>query len=601
MCGYIHGNGSELSLIQAVEESAKKAEGELPKGSRVAIAAFESENDNLSDFIMEELIGALVDRGIEVADRQNLEYVRRELDFQMSGEAKDEDAKSVGKFLAADMVITGQLINVGGQYRYRTSAIHVEKASRESVTRLFVRNDAEMKRMIATLTSKSTGIKVTNKNANNQAKTTKYSVSEQGALQSAGKLLDRGILFASRGEYTKAVTDFSKALELNPKMAMAYTLRGRALVADISEAVKVDENFGEVAIVSSEWTTTASDKKIYDQAIADFSLAIKLDPRNVMNYRERGIVYALMRNYDAALVDFDKVIQINPNDAAGLSTRSIVHFEKRNYDKALADCGRVIQLKSQDAIAYNRRGLVYSKIGHDELARSNIDAAVSAFEKALADFTQALSFDPKNSKIEFNKIQARTNLETTKSPKRSKLPTNFNAIMESDQICKRGQRFAYNGDYDQAILNFNHALEIAPSESSVFFVALTDRGFAYINKHNYDKAIEDFDQVIKLNPNHIKARYGQGEAYINKNELDKAIVAFDNVIKRDHTSGGAFMIGSNEDTEWFFRAYANRGVAYYRKGNYKKAVTDFETALRFSPNHAFVLQRLQEARRLRDQ
>jgi len=75
------GTVSGLSLMEAIEQSAEKIKNDLPHGGRVAIVAFESPNDNLSDYIMEELTGALVDRGIEVADRQNLDYVFKELNF----------------------------------------------------------------------------------------------------------------------------------------------------------------------------------------------------------------------------------------------------------------------------------------------------------------------------------------------------------------------------------------------------------------------------------------------------------------------------------------------------------------------------------------
>ena len=79
------GSGTGLSLRDAIEQSAEKTAGELPKGSRVAIVAFESAHDNISDYIMEEITGALFDRGIEVADRRNLAYVYQELGFQSRG------------------------------------------------------------------------------------------------------------------------------------------------------------------------------------------------------------------------------------------------------------------------------------------------------------------------------------------------------------------------------------------------------------------------------------------------------------------------------------------------------------------------------------
>jgi hypothetical protein len=147
-CATTGGGGNGLSLAEAIEQSAENIATDIPAGSRVAIAAFESADGNLSEYIMGELTGALFDRGIEVVER-NLEYVYRELNLQMSGEVSDETALSIGKFLGADLVITGQLTDMGNTWRYLVNAIHVERAAYVSVTRLNVAGGPEMRRVIA--------------------------------------------------------------------------------------------------------------------------------------------------------------------------------------------------------------------------------------------------------------------------------------------------------------------------------------------------------------------------------------------------------------------------------------------------------------------
>jgi len=127
---------SGLSMNDAIEQSAIKISGEIPAKSRVAIVAFESSHENISDYIMEELTGALFDQGFEVADRNNLPFVYQELKFQMSGDISDETAQSIGKFLAATIVITGQLTDLDNTFRLRTNAIHVETATRTSIMTL---------------------------------------------------------------------------------------------------------------------------------------------------------------------------------------------------------------------------------------------------------------------------------------------------------------------------------------------------------------------------------------------------------------------------------------------------------------------------------
>jgi tetratricopeptide (TPR) repeat protein len=275
------GTETGLSIMDAIEQTAEKIADDLPAGSRVAIVAFESANDNLSDYIMEELTGALFDRKIEVADRHNLEYVYKELNLQMSGDVSDESAKSIGKFLGASMVITGQLLDIGGSYRYRTSAISVEEAVRASVTRLDVRKDAATRNMITALAKQKT-----------TAKATKYGVSEKTTPQTAGNFLDRGILFASRGEYETAIADFTEAIRLDPNLGAAYMLRGRALYAGVSKVIGTSANFNSVSTISTGGRATADQIRAFDLAIADFTAAIRIDLNNYHTYLERGIAYA---------------------------------------------------------------------------------------------------------------------------------------------------------------------------------------------------------------------------------------------------------------------------------------------------------------------
>jgi hypothetical protein len=138
-----------LSLHEAIEQAAEQIASDLPPGSRVAVIAFESSNDSISAHILEEIAGALFDRKIEVADRQSLEHVMAELDFQMSGYVSDESALSIGRFLGAELVITGQLRYLGKTYRFQVNAVNVEDATRGSVIRLDVRNDRAMQNLMS--------------------------------------------------------------------------------------------------------------------------------------------------------------------------------------------------------------------------------------------------------------------------------------------------------------------------------------------------------------------------------------------------------------------------------------------------------------------
>jgi len=118
-----------VSLDTALYNSTTYLNGKLTPKTKVVVLNFTSNWTQLSEYIIEELIGYLVNEGsLTVVDRANLESVRRELNFQLSGEVSDETAQSIGKTLGAQAIISGGITAIGSSYRLRIRAISVESA-----------------------------------------------------------------------------------------------------------------------------------------------------------------------------------------------------------------------------------------------------------------------------------------------------------------------------------------------------------------------------------------------------------------------------------------------------------------------------------------
>lgn len=381
------GSGSgRLSLMEAIEKSAEKISQDLPSGSRIVITAFESESEGLSEYVIEELISSLIFFNVEVVDRENLDYVYREINFQISGDVSDETAVTVGKFLGAQFLITGQLINTGSAYRLRTSATYMGQATRVSVSSFNIHNDDEMQALVTALADQTSS-----------ARTANYRTNEQITPQTAGTFLDRGILFARRGDFVMAISDFTEAIRLNSNLTAAYILRGRAIFASVSTVLIVEGNFNDVRVSSTMGRTSANQARNYDLAIEDFTKAIELDPYNASAYRERGRVYAQKGDYNSSISDYDRAIQINPNFSAAYNNRGNSHSFKRDYEKAIADFDRAIEINPNFADAYYNRALVHIE------NRSN--------DLAIADLEEVLRLNP-------NDREARRDLDTLRRQRR---------------------------------------------------------------------------------------------------------------------------------------------------------------------------------------
>ena len=104
--------------------------------------------------------------------------------------------------------------------------------------------------------------------------------------------------------------------------------------------------------------------------------------------------------------------------------------------------------------------------------------------------------------------------------------------------------------------------------------AHNNRGVAYRLRGEYDLALNDYNEAIRLNPNFANYYNNRGIIYRHKHDYDRAIAEYGEAIwlKGDYVA-----------------AYYNRALAYSDKGDYDKALMDFGVVLQFNPRNAFAL------------
>jgi clan AA aspartic protease (TIGR02281 family) len=136
----------------------------------------------------------------------------------------------------------------------------------------------------------------------------------------------------------------------------------------------------------------------------------------------------------------------------------------------------------------------------------------------------------------------------------------------------RGAAYYDQSDYDRAIADFSEAIKLDPSiVPPSFALAYNRRGHAYFEKKNYDSAIADYDEAITLDSSSAEVYLNRGTAYNGKQDYDRAIPDFDRALQLDPNSA---------------RAYNNRGFAYFRKNDTDRAIADYSEAVKHNPNYA---------------
>src|SRR4030042_607647 len=100
------------------------------------------------------------------------------------------------------------------------------------------------------------------------------------------KYINQGDIYSTEAQWTEAISEYSKAIESNPNLALAYSKRGQAYAA------------------KEDWTA----------ALSDLNKALELDPELIEAYYNRGLVQNSQGRWDMGISDLSKVIEFDPTD-----------------------------------------------------------------------------------------------------------------------------------------------------------------------------------------------------------------------------------------------------------------------------------------------
>ena len=171
-------------------------------------------------------------------------------------------------------------------------------------------------------------------------------------LNTAEEYFYRAYEKSVKGHYIGAISDYTKAIEINPNYADAYNNRGN----------------------------NKDDLKDYYGAISDYTKAIEINPNNEDAYYNRGISKYYSKDYNGAISDFTKAIEINPKEADVYNNRGLVKDDLKDYYGAISDYTKAIEINPNFVLAYTGRG--------------NTKTNLKDYNGAISDFTKAIEINP---------------------------------------------------------------------------------------------------------------------------------------------------------------------------------------------------------------
>ncbi len=380
----------------------------------------------------------------------------------------------------------------------------------------------------------------------------------------------RGDLKHEKGDWDGAISDYSKAILLNPKYADAYIAR--------AESKPVD----------------------FDAQISDYSKAISLNPNDASTYFKRGFSKFRLEDYNGALSDYNIALELEPNNTKFIFEKSRVKRDLKDIKGSIDDINKVIELDSLYKDVYYMRGIYKLILNDTEGANVDFEKHIKAstnpiyeeyqrignsrwytkdYKTAITYFTKSIEFYEKLYSKESDTALVASTSYLGRAFSRYKLNdikganSDFEKFIEkSNDKAKANSAIAIGfpysfeefDDFQNSIKYLTRAIDLNPNDASKY----SSRASRREELKDVKGAIEDYTKAIELDPNYADYYDNIADLKIELEDYKGAILDYNKAI----------LISPNESY-----LYNSRGLCKFNINNYIGAITDYSKAIQLNP------------------
>lgn len=318
----------------------------------------------------------------------------------------------------------------------------------------------------------------------------------------------------ANGFAQRALADFSKAIEIEPNGFAYYSGRGKLLlnfsfvkesIADFEKSISIKPN--EVAYAHLGLAKFYLDDKT---AMNELNQAIKIAPTFAEAYFIRASIHRDEGRFKEAILDFDEAIKHNKYNEKYYNTRGMLYFRLQDGYMAAADFTEAINQKKDFAMAYFNRAFTYKKYPYSVSADAKdnaIDKIRLQRKKMLEDLESAIKYKPNfdAAYVERGLINSTDMRNKSVNPDAETINRLNLALADFEQAIKFNPQNAdaYNGraschqslgKKDLALADYTKAIELDPKLATAYM----GRMMIYCEMGKKELSIADEKKVKEL-------------------------------------------------------------------------------------------------------
>lgn len=161
------------------------------------------------------------------------------------------------------------------------------------------------------------------------------------AIDYFGRAMD----FMTIHNYTSAIADFNRAIELTPDFTLAYLMRAiaRSKNLELEKVSVADKESANTALAAAQLAAQKA-KIATSEILTDLDKVIELSPRMAIAHYDKGCILVSAQDYTSALSAFSTAIELKPDFGEAYYNRGYVYLKLGNKEAGIADLSKAGEL-----------------------------------------------------------------------------------------------------------------------------------------------------------------------------------------------------------------------------------------------------------------
>ncbi|XP_075732979.1 dnaJ homolog subfamily C member 7 isoform X1 [Rhipicephalus microplus] len=316
-------------------------------------------------------------------------------------------------------------------------------------------------------------------------------------------------------------------------------------------------------------------RQMYDEAVKRYTEAIELDGSNATYYSNRAACFMMLGDHRAALDDCRQALQRDRRNSKSLLREAKCYI-------ALGDPAAALRTLHSLRVVDPENPALFRELKSAELLQLFLDEGDKAYkaqnyEKVIHYMDRALQQAVSSSKIEILKAESLAQLKRLTDARQI-----ANKIMRAeptnaDAMYVRGLCFYYEDNIDKALQHFQQVLRLAPDHKKAsaaykkarILKSKKDEGNEAFSKGNFQEAFNIYTGALEVDPSN---KLANSKLYFNRATVCSKINKLNQTLEDCTTA-----ISLNQD---YLKAYMRRAKTYMDLEMYEEAVRDYERIFR---------------------